>query len=90
VNVLKMMQIYLIAGALNLILPIAPAQADVPAVRPTPLRDGRHDFDFAFGRWKTHISRLVHPLTGSTNWVEYDDTAPVRAPCLSPSPPPPH
>lgn len=41
-------------------------------------RDGEHDFDFAFGRWKTHISRLLHPLTGSNTWVEYDGTHIIR------------
>ena len=35
-------------------------------------RDGQHDFDFQFGTWKTHVSRLLHPLTGSTTWTEYD------------------
>jgi hypothetical protein len=40
--------------------------------------DGQHDFDFAFGTWKTHLSRLVHPMTGSTTWVAYDGTATVR------------
>jgi hypothetical protein len=35
-------------------------------------RDGQHDFDFNFGSWKTHVSRLVHPLAGSKEWVEYD------------------
>ena len=29
-------------------------------------RDGQHDFDFEFGTWKTHLKRLVRPLTGST------------------------
>ncbi|HEY6892572.1 MAG TPA: hypothetical protein VI258_00275, partial [Rhodanobacteraceae bacterium] len=33
-----------------------------------------HDFDFAFGTWKTHIRRLTHPLSGSSEWVEYDGT----------------
>jgi hypothetical protein len=42
------------------------------------LRDGQHDFDFEIGTWKTHLSRLVHPLTGSTTWVEYDGTSVVR------------
>jgi len=37
-----------------------------------PARDGRHDFDFEIGTWKTHLSRLVHPLTGSTAWVDYE------------------
>jgi hypothetical protein len=39
---------------------------------------GEHDFDFEFGTWKTHISRLVHPLSGSTTWAEYDGTSVVR------------
>src|SRR5262252_41188 len=40
--------------------------------------DGQHDFDFEIGTWKTHLSRLLHPLTGSTNWVEYEGTTVVR------------
>jgi hypothetical protein len=40
-------------------------------------RDGQHDFDFNFGSWKTHVSRLVHPLTSSKEWAEYDGTAVV-------------
>jgi hypothetical protein len=42
-------------------------------------RDGQHDFDFEIGTWKTHLRRLVHPLTGSTTWVEYDGITVVRA-----------
>jgi hypothetical protein len=42
------------------------------------LRDGQHDFDFEVGTWKTHIKRLQHPLTGSTNWIEYEGTTVVR------------
>ena len=41
-------------------------------------RDGQHDFDFETGRWKTHLKRLLHPLTGSTAWVEYDGSTLVR------------
>jgi len=41
-------------------------------------RDGQHDFDFETGRWKTHLKRLLHPLTGSTTWVEYDGSTLVR------------
>ena len=41
-------------------------------------RDGQHDFDFEIGTWKTHLRRLLHPLTGSTTWVEYDGTTVVR------------
>jgi len=40
--------------------------------------DGQQDFDFEIGTWKTHLKRLLHPLTGSTNWVEYDGTTVVR------------
>ena len=38
----------------------------------------QHDFDFELGAWKTHLSRLLHPLTGSTTWVDYDGTTRVR------------
>src|ERR1700735_1240925 len=41
-------------------------------------RDGQHDFDFEIGTWKSHLRRLLHPLTGSTTWVEYDGTSVVR------------
>jgi hypothetical protein len=41
-------------------------------------RDGQHDFDFEIGNWKTHLSRLLHPLTGSTTWVEYEGTSVIR------------
>jgi hypothetical protein len=41
-------------------------------------RDGQHDFDFEIGTWKTHLRRLVHPLTHSTTWIEYDGTTLVR------------
>jgi hypothetical protein len=41
-------------------------------------RDGQHDFDFEIGTWKTHLRRLLHPLTGSNTWVEYDGTTIVR------------
>jgi hypothetical protein len=41
-------------------------------------RDGQHDFDFEIGTWHTHLRRLLHPLTGSTTWAEYDGTTVVR------------
>lgn len=41
-------------------------------------RDGQHDFDFNFGTWQTHIKHLVHPLMGSTKWVELNGTVTVR------------
>jgi hypothetical protein len=51
-----------------------PAQLSAAAAA----RDGQHDFDFEIGSWKTHISRLQHPLSGSSTWVEYDGTSVVR------------
>ena len=44
---------------------------------PTAGRDGQHDFDFEIGKWKTHLRRLLRPLTGSTTWVEYEGTSVV-------------
>lgn len=41
---------------------------------PAKYRDGSHDFDFERGTWKLHIRRLLHPLTGSHEWVEYEGT----------------
>src|SRR5260370_20451139 len=41
-------------------------------------RDGQHDFDFEIGTWKTQLKRRLHPLTGSTTWVEYEGTTVVR------------
>src|SRR5580692_3250256 len=41
-------------------------------------RDGQHDFDFDFGTWKTHSSRLLHPLTGSTTWADMDGITVVK------------
>jgi hypothetical protein len=37
-------------------------------------RDGQHDFDPLIGAWKYHLKKLMHPLTGSTDWVEFDGT----------------
>jgi len=45
---------------------------------PAVQRDGQHDFDFEIGNWKTHLRRLLHPLTGSNTWAEYEGTTVVR------------
>jgi len=37
-------------------------------------RDGQHDFDPLIGAWKYHLKKLLHPLTGSNNWTEFDGT----------------
>jgi predicted methyltransferase len=51
-----------------------PAGLAQPAAQPTAAaaRDGSRDFDYWFGTWKEHSRRLLHPLTGSKDWVEMD------------------
>ncbi|HKG47568.1 MAG TPA: hypothetical protein VKB02_12615 [Pyrinomonadaceae bacterium] len=44
----------------------------------TSQRDGQHDFDFEVGTWKTSLRRLQRPLSGSTNWLEYEGTTVVH------------
>jgi len=39
---------------------------------------GQRDFDFDLGTWKTHSTRLLHPLTGSTTWVDMDGVSVVK------------
>jgi len=46
-----------------------------PAVFAAERRDGQHDFDFEIGTWRTHVARLLHPLSGSTTWAQYDGTS---------------
>jgi len=75
-----------ILQACSLIVVLQPVQAlaqpDPGASKGSPQhateRDGQHDFDFEIGTWKTHLSRLVHPLTGSTNWIQLDGTSVIR------------
>jgi hypothetical protein len=54
------------------------AQQAAPGAQSSAPPDAQHDFDFELGTWKTHIHRLVHPLTGSTTWTDYDGTSVVR------------
>jgi hypothetical protein len=60
---------------------MAQANAGPPKTRPPETlerRDGQHDFDFEIGTWKTRLSRLLHPLSGSKAWVDYEGTTVVR------------
>jgi len=41
-------------------------------------RDGQHDFDFHLGKWKSDITRLQHPLTGSTTWIKCEGALTAR------------
>jgi hypothetical protein len=69
----------LLAG-LTFALPVpgAAQQANSAPAVTVVTHDGSHDFDWEIGSWKTHVSRRVHPLTGSTTWVEYDGTSVAR------------
>ena len=72
----KSLRMLLVVGGLALT-----AQPSRTWAEPAPVpagRDGGHAFDFEFGSWKCHLSRRLHPLTGSTTWVEYDGTSVVR------------
>jgi hypothetical protein len=43
-----------------------------------PRYGGPHDFDFEFGSWSAHLTRLTAPLRGSKTWVSYDGTSVVH------------
>jgi hypothetical protein len=59
-------------------LPSVSLAADQPAPAAPALRDGAHDFDFNLGVWKSHITRLAHPLTDSNESIELNGTVAVR------------
>jgi hypothetical protein len=40
--------------------------------------DGRHDFDFYFGRWHIHNERLRQRLVGCDDWETFDATQQCR------------
>jgi len=52
--------------------------APAPPATPAPLRDGQHDFDFNLGVWRTHIRRVLDPLSGGTHSMELNGTVTVR------------
>ena len=79
------MRTYLLACSLVVILQpleeFAQQNSKESTASPQPAltdRDGRHDFDFEFGTWRTHLWRLRQPLSGSNTWVEYEGTTVVR------------
>ncbi|MEZ5499088.1 MAG: hypothetical protein R3E77_06630 [Steroidobacteraceae bacterium] len=52
--------------------------ADLPIKAQPNVRDGSHDFDFELGEWTIHLRRLMHPLTGSSEWVQFDGKSKTR------------
>jgi hypothetical protein len=48
-----------------------------PASAAAP-RDGSHDFDFARGTWRTHITRVLDPFAGGAHTVTMDGTKTAR------------
>jgi hypothetical protein len=76
---------YFLLGSLALVslssLGLAQQNSDASttnAQQAPAMRDGQHDFDFEVGSFKIHLKRLLHPLTGSNSWVEYDGTSVTR------------
>ena len=69
-----------LAGAMSWLSLMPPAGAAGEAAQPpkAAARDGQHDFDFNFGVWKTHIRRVLDPLSGSANSMELNGTVTVR------------
>ncbi|MHB8485208.1 MAG: hypothetical protein ACYDCM_05685 [Candidatus Acidiferrales bacterium] len=68
VAVAALVAVGLLVGALSATAQSAAATA----------HDGQHDFDWDIGTWKTHQRRLLHPLTGSTTWIDYNGTDVVQ------------
>jgi hypothetical protein len=84
-NALKQICVLLVVCGIGLFCQPLPgltgqnSDAAKPAALPRAVeRHGQHDFDFSIGVWKTHISRRLHPLTGSSTWLVYDGTSAVR------------
>ncbi|MGA9853068.1 MAG: hypothetical protein WBR15_09070 [Gammaproteobacteria bacterium] len=47
------------------------APNDQAAPQTAPVRDGSHDFDFEYGKWKMPNHRLVKRLAGSHQWEDF-------------------
>ena len=62
------------AALLFLCFLAAAAASDSSVSNPAAAHDGQHDFDFEAGTWRIHLKRLLHPLTGSSEWTEFDGT----------------
>jgi len=66
------------SGMVNVLYPFCSQQncvdGELPAASLIDVNGCSHDFDFALGRFHTHIRRLLDPLAGSNRWVTCDGT----------------
>jgi hypothetical protein len=66
----------LLVLALVALLSAGLAMANTPATgvegQTATERDGQHDFDFIFGRWKIHLKRRAPSANGANTWTEFD------------------
>src|SRR5262249_14991513 len=71
---------FLFSALICLCATAATAQSASSPTKPAAAEkhDGQRDFDFELGSWKIHLKRLVHPLSGSNTWVEFDGTTVTR------------
>jgi hypothetical protein len=72
INKISRRLLLVVLGAVLVAQPI-PAHA-----APAACADGSHDFDFEFGDWTMRLKRLVKPLSGSKDWVEYEGSSVVH------------
>lgn len=70
----------LIVAVLALSSSLVAVAAPSPAGETAQVRDGSHDFDFLYGKWKMPNHRLVKRLVGSHEWedfMSYDEARPL-------------
>src|SRR5215469_7418416 len=73
----RLAMVVCLAGALFSLATNLDAQAG-GALPKAVARDGQHDFDFEIGKWNIHLKRMLHPLTGTAERVEFDGTSVTR------------